>query len=133
MDTELLATNTVIPPQGPPLVVRNRLRDLLSRGVPSVRLTLVTAPAGYGKTTLVAQWARESELPVAWLTATEADNTTEHVLRGLLLAWEAIDPEIRSTSGRNSPRQRGARRGCRAAVDRAGCHCAERVAAVRGR
>ena len=97
MDTELLATQLVIPPPTRHLVARERLCTALELGVPDARLTLVAAPAGYGKTTLLAQWARSSSLPVAWLTAEEQENDPARFFRGFLLAWERVQPGIRAS------------------------------------
>lgn len=65
MDTDLLATKLLIPPPLRHAVPRARLCEALDRGVPATRLTLISTPPGYGKTTLLAQWARGSVLPVA--------------------------------------------------------------------
>lgn len=60
----------------------------------SYKLTLVTAPAGYGKTTLLAQWAQASRHPVAWLSLDEEDNDAERFFRYLLAAWEKVQPGL---------------------------------------
>ncbi len=69
----------------------------IERNIASTRLVLVAAPAGYGKTTLLAQWARASPLSVAWLTCSTEDNDSECFLRNMLSAWEVIDPGIRES------------------------------------
>lgn len=97
METSLLATKLRIPPQTHHLVRRDRLVDALERGIPHYKLVLVSAPAGYGKTTLLAQWARGSRFPVAWLSVSEADNDPERFLRYLLTAWEEIQPGVRES------------------------------------
>ena len=59
------------------IVERRRLLDLVSRAVADAPLTLISAPAGYGKTVLVSEWAgsRASHLrPPAWLTVSDRDN-----------------------------------------------------------
>src|SRR5512143_2561024 len=76
----LLATKLFIPPPGPCLVERPRLLEKLNQALrPSCRLTLVSAPPGFGKTTLVSTWATSARaaqrgLPVAWLSLDEHDN-----------------------------------------------------------
>src|SRR5689334_4890653 len=63
-------------------VPRPRLHARLDAGAP---ITLVAAPAGWGKTVLVASWARGSEVPVAWLTVEQGDdaNRLGQALRSL--------------------------------------------------
>ncbi|HUG16885.1 MAG TPA: LuxR C-terminal-related transcriptional regulator [Thermomicrobiales bacterium] len=97
MEAILLATKLQIPPRTRHVVHRARLVDALERDIPDYRLALLAAPAGYGKTTLLAQWARASRLPVAWLSLTEEENDPERFLRYLLAAWERIYPDIRDS------------------------------------
>ena len=73
MDTPLLATKLFIPPVASSVVARPRLLQRL-RGVVNSRLTLVSAPAGFGKTTLLSQWIRESGIPTAWLSLEDGEN-----------------------------------------------------------
>jgi LuxR family transcriptional regulator, maltose regulon positive regulatory protein len=96
MDSSFLATKLQIPPALQHLVARDRLINLLERDVTSHKLTLVTAPAGYGKTTLVAQWARTTRLPVGWLTIGKEENDTDRFFRYFYAAWRTIQPEIES-------------------------------------
>jgi LuxR family maltose regulon positive regulatory protein len=100
VETILLATKVRIPPQPQHVVRRARLLDALDEAVPRHRLTLVSAPAGYGKTTLLSQWARESNFPVAWLSIDPEDNDVERFFRYLLAAWEEAQPgAIESPAG----------------------------------
>ena len=73
--TELLGTKLHTPLPRPSAVDRARLLDRLGRGAMS-KLTLVSAPPGFGKTTLVAQWiaARGTERSTAWVSLEPADN-----------------------------------------------------------
>lgn len=57
----LLATKLYVPSSSPRLVSRPRLLNCLNRGL-AARLVLLSAPAGYGKTTLLAEWIRELRL-----------------------------------------------------------------------
>ena len=90
----LLTTKTRIPlpPHRP--VVRPRLIDALEHGIAQHKLILVSAPAGYGKTTLLAQWAHASRFPVGWLSLGEEDNDVESFLRYLLSTWERVQPGV---------------------------------------
>jgi LuxR family maltose regulon positive regulatory protein len=99
MHPSLLDTTIRIPPRAQRYVERARLSEWLEQGVPAHRLTLVSAPAGYGKTTALAAWARETELPVAWVTAGPELAGPERLLRAILLAWAEIEPDI----GRTTP------------------------------
>ncbi len=69
----------------PPLL--RRLDDLVERH----RITLVLAPAGYGKTTLLGTWAAQAGRGVAWLSLTEADRHADHLARGVAVAVAACD------------------------------------------
>lgn len=79
---DLLRTKFYIPPERPDMVARPRLLRRLNKWLESVRpLILVSAPAGYGKTTLVATWLRprraespEATTRVAWLSIDDSDN-----------------------------------------------------------
>ena len=89
----LLQTKLYVPPVRPELVPRPQLVERLNVG-PGQKLTLVSAPAGFGKTTLVAEWLRGVERPVAWLSLDEEDNDPIRFFTYLLAALQAIDPDI---------------------------------------
>ncbi|HSM55591.1 MAG TPA: LuxR C-terminal-related transcriptional regulator [Candidatus Sulfomarinibacteraceae bacterium] len=89
-----MATKLQIPPRPSHILPRARLVGSLESALLDHKLILITAPAGYGKTTLLAQWARSSRLPVAWLALEEADNDPERFMRYLLGAWETVQPEV---------------------------------------
>ncbi len=75
MSTSLLTTKLYVPPASPRLVPRPRLIRQLDEGLRlGQRLTLVSAPAGFGKTTLLSDWLRQVERPVAWLSLDDSDN-----------------------------------------------------------
>ncbi|MGB4805292.1 MAG: hypothetical protein WBV59_21800, partial [Anaerolineae bacterium] len=79
MSTPILATKLYIPASRPKLVLRLRLIERLNEGLPAGRkLTLISAPAGFGKTTLVSEWLTgrggiTPPLPVAWLSLDAGD------------------------------------------------------------
>src|SRR5690348_650735 len=98
MQAFLLSTKLRVPPQPQHIVRRTRLLDAIQQAVPLHKLTLVSAPAGYGKTTLLSQWARESGLPVVWLSVGPEDSDIETFLRYLLAGWQEVQPGVRETA-----------------------------------
>lgn len=69
----LLITKLYIPQAKTAHVLRLRLVDRLQQGL-ARQLTLVSAPAGFGKTTLLCDWLRSCELPTAWVSLDKGDN-----------------------------------------------------------
>jgi LuxR family transcriptional regulator, maltose regulon positive regulatory protein len=69
----LLATKLHVPRPRPGFLPRPRLLERLAKTT-TAELVLVCTPAGFGKTSLLADWARRSQEPVAWLSLDEADN-----------------------------------------------------------
>jgi LuxR family transcriptional regulator, maltose regulon positive regulatory protein len=69
----LLTTKLYVPSVQSNLVSRLRLTERVNEGMGG-RLTLVSAPAGFGKTTLLGEWALQSRLPMAWVSLDEGDN-----------------------------------------------------------
>ena len=94
----ILDSKVQVPVSPQTFIRRSRLRETLESKIAQSRLALVCAPAGYGKTTLLADWARTSDLPVAWLSITREDQDVEIFLRYLFAAWERIQPDIARTS-----------------------------------
>jgi LuxR family maltose regulon positive regulatory protein len=67
------------------------LIERLNHGLqPGHRLTLISAPAGFGKTTLVSEWVTDNELPAAWLSVDEGDNDLLHFLTYLVAALQTL-------------------------------------------
>jgi len=88
----LLATRLLVPPTTSSLVCRQRLLDLLDSGARG-RLTLLSAPAGFGKTALLADWA--SRRPgVAWLTLDSADNDPTRFWSYVVAALQRLSPRV---------------------------------------
>src|ERR687885_1687311 len=85
----------LVPLPRPGVVVRSRLHErLLSPG--AARLTTVVAPAGWGKTTLLAAWARDPDerRPVAWLSLDEADDEPVRFWTYALSALGTVAPHL---------------------------------------
>jgi LuxR family maltose regulon positive regulatory protein len=94
----LLQTKLHIPPIRPELVSRPRLIERLNDGLHR-KLTLISAPAGYGKTTLVSEWVAscerlEPKVRAAWLSLDEGDNDPTRFLAYLVAALQTIAASI---------------------------------------
>ncbi|MBK7897182.1 MAG: AAA family ATPase [Anaerolineaceae bacterium] len=86
MFDSLLQTKLYQPPTRPDWVQRPRLLARLALN-PQTRLVLISAPAGYGKTTLVTHWLRQlNDLPVCWLSLDEDDSDPQQFFRYLAAA-----------------------------------------------
>jgi LuxR family maltose regulon positive regulatory protein len=93
MAATLLTTKLHVPPLRSELVPLSRLTRRLREGLDG-KLTLVSAPAGYGKTTLVTHWLHHAGRPFAWLTLDASDNDPARFLAYLMAALQGIDPTI---------------------------------------
>jgi LuxR family maltose regulon positive regulatory protein len=89
----LLTTKLFVPPIRPELVSRSRLIERLKEGAHR-KLTLVSAPAGFGKTTLVSEWIASAEEAVAWLSLDEDDSDPARFFAYLIAALQQADPSI---------------------------------------
>jgi LuxR family maltose regulon positive regulatory protein len=89
----LIATKLYIPPPRPNAVLRPRLTERLKAGLRS-KLTLISAPAGFGKTTLVSAWVAGCTRPVAWLSLDEGDADPVRFLTYLVAAVQTIAPTV---------------------------------------
>jgi len=94
MNNSFLVTKLQIPRQPPYVIQRAGLVDALEADLPQYKLILFSAPAGYGKTTQLAQWALASRFPLAWLSTDEEDNDLLRFLRYLLAGWEQVQPDV---------------------------------------
>jgi LuxR family maltose regulon positive regulatory protein len=93
----LLATKLYVPRPRAHLVPRAHLTERLQQGVERA-LTLVSGPAGFGKTTLLAQWFAERGMPVAWLSLEAEDNDPTRFLSYLIAALQTLDAQIGTTA-----------------------------------
>ncbi len=104
MSTPILATKLYIPPPRPKVVLRPRLVERLNEGLRQNqgfgrKLTLISASAGFGKTTLVSEWVAgcerlEPKVRVAWLSLDEGDNDPTRFLTYLVAALQTISANI---------------------------------------
>lgn len=93
MQPTLLTTKLFAPPPRQPRVHRPVLDALLSKAL-THPLTLVSAPAGYGKTTLVSSWLQNTAVPSTWLSLDEGDNDPITFLQYFLTALQKVMPAI---------------------------------------
>lgn len=99
MHTRLLATKFHIPPRRANLVARSRLLERIDSGLfGGCKLTLISAPAGYGKTSLVAEWiaskSEHSQTKITWLSLEEADNDPARFIEYFIAALQQVDESI---------------------------------------
>jgi LuxR family maltose regulon positive regulatory protein len=94
VDTPLLKTKLYIPPVRPELVPRPRLIERLNAGLHH-KLTLISAPAGSGKTTLVAEWLHSLKARAsAWLSLAADDNDPARFFTYLIAALETVQADV---------------------------------------
>jgi LuxR family transcriptional regulator, maltose regulon positive regulatory protein len=96
MQDSLLAIKLMIPEPRANGVLRSHLLERLSQGL-GCKLTLVSAPAGWGKTTLLSEWAhksREQNFRVAWISLEQDDNHLTRFLSYLICAFDKLQPGL---------------------------------------
>lgn len=93
VESPLLKTKITIPPLPGGYVARPRLTEMIERGAQGP-ITLLSAPAGYGKTNLLIEWARSTRLRVAWITFDSADNDQDRMFRYVIAALQTLEPHL---------------------------------------
>jgi LuxR family maltose regulon positive regulatory protein len=102
--TPVLATKLFAPARRPQLVARPRLAEQLDATLEAGhRLTLVSAPAGFGKTTLLSDWLThfdksQTNIRVAWLSLDDGDNDLARLLTHLVAALRSVDLDVGSAA-----------------------------------
>ena len=95
MSTPILATKLFIPPPRTKIVLRPHLIERLNAGLAAEhKLSLISAPAGFGKTTLVSEWIAGCGRPVTWLSLDEGDNDPSRFLSYVIAALQTIKADI---------------------------------------
>lgn len=95
MTTTLLTTKLYIPSPRPSLVPRPRLIERLDEGLRlGHKFTLVSAPAGFGKTTCISEWVNTLDCPVTWLSLDPADNDPGRFFAYFIAALQKIDENL---------------------------------------
>jgi LuxR family maltose regulon positive regulatory protein len=90
---ELLHTKLFIPRPRKNLVARPRLVDCLNKGLDK-KLTLIAAPAGFGKTTLLSEWIPQSPRCVTWLSLEESDNDPARFWAYFIASLQSLSPRL---------------------------------------
>jgi LuxR family maltose regulon positive regulatory protein len=93
LEDRLLATKLYIPSTRTNLVARPRLTERLEEGTKH-KLTLVCAPAGFGKSTLLSEWVLGSLLPVGWLSLDIGDNEPARFLSYVISALQTVEADV---------------------------------------
>jgi LuxR family maltose regulon positive regulatory protein len=93
MRTRLLSTKLYVPPMPTEMLRRPRLVEILTTGLDR-RLTLVSAPVGFGKTTLLSEWIASTTLPTSWINLDEADNDPAAFWTYFIAALQTVNPRI---------------------------------------
>ncbi len=98
MSVSLLTTKLFIPPARANLVPRPRLIERLDAGLGAgCRLILLSAPAGFGKSTLLSNWISQNEIPAGWVSLDEGDNDPVRFLAHFIAALQTIEVGIGET------------------------------------
>jgi LuxR family maltose regulon positive regulatory protein len=91
MKGSILYTKLQRPPEAPDIVPRDRLLDRLNAGLHRP-LTLISAAAGYGKSTLASRWVAGCDYPYAWVSLEESDSELQMFLSYVLAAIQTLFP-----------------------------------------
>src|SRR5947209_13770841 len=93
MSTPVLVTKLFIPRPRPNVVPRPRLIERLNDSLHG-SLSLISAPAGFGKTTVVSEWVAGCGRPTAWLSLDDGDNDPARFLLHLVAALQTVATDI---------------------------------------
>ncbi len=93
MSTPILATKLYLPPARPKAIARPRLIQRMNEGLHR-KLTLISAPAGFGKSTLMSEWVAACGRPVGWLSLDTGDNDPARFLAYVIAALQTITAKI---------------------------------------
>ncbi len=94
---QLLQTKLSIPQRRPVVVSRPQLIELLNAGIKG-KLILISAPAGFGKTTLVIEWVSGIGQSAGWVSLDERDNDPVLAIEYFIAALRKIQPDIGETA-----------------------------------
>ncbi len=97
MNNPLLSTKFHIPPIRSSLVQRTQLIEKLNQGM-GCKLTLISAFAGFRKTTLLSEWLLQTKKPISWLSLDEGDNDLARFKAYFIAALECRSKNIGSST-----------------------------------
>ena len=93
MSTKFITTKFFIPQSRKKIVNREYLINLLNDGIDR-KLILVSAPAGYGKTSLIVSWLEKQQMPVTWVSIDSGDNDFYRFFGYMLEALHRVIPPV---------------------------------------
>jgi LuxR family maltose regulon positive regulatory protein len=93
MTSPLLSTKLFVPRVRKDLVSRQRLVARINQGM-GRKVTLISAPAGFGKTTLLSEWVQQLENPAAWLSLDADDNDSRRFWAYCIAALQTVQPHL---------------------------------------
>jgi LuxR family maltose regulon positive regulatory protein len=96
LSAQILATKLHIPPFRPDLISRPAILEDLEKGL-SCKLTLVSAPAGFGKSTILSEWAAKSQRPITWFSLDEGDNDPQRFFVHFIAALGNVKADLAET------------------------------------
>ncbi len=88
-----LRTKLCVPPMRSNWISRSRLDRRMDEGF-TRKLILISAPAGFGKTTLLAEWIHRNKMPAAWFSIDHNDNDPLHFLTYVIMGLQSLDEGI---------------------------------------
>jgi ATP/maltotriose-dependent transcriptional regulator MalT/class 3 adenylate cyclase len=89
----ILETKLYVPPSRPDLVKRTHLFDRMNKDT-NRKLTLISAPAGFGKTTFISEWISQNEIPAGWISLDKGDNDYVQFIHYIIAAFQNFDSNI---------------------------------------
>ena len=97
MEQPILKTKIEIPPMSENIINRERLINLIDENL-GQKILLVSAAAGFGKTTILSQWANRTRKPVVWFSIDESDNDVSCFFSYIIKSLQQWKPDLGNTA-----------------------------------